>query len=91
VEHGGLEDREVVAAADRRDERRDLDRVIDVRRLMVALAPLVAMFAGGEGERFQEISGGRQETRDERLEMGRRPLKSTIDLPSLVYRPLSLT
>jgi hypothetical protein len=50
VEHRGLEYGDVLASAHGRDERRDLDGMIDVRRLVVSLAPLVAMLARGKGK-----------------------------------------
>jgi hypothetical protein len=53
VQDRRLEDCNVVAAADRRDQRGDLDRVIDVRYLAISLAPLLGMLASGEGNRLQ--------------------------------------
>jgi hypothetical protein len=54
VEQRGLENRQILDAADRGDQRRDFDRMIDVWRLMVAFAALVAVLSRGKRECAQE-------------------------------------
>lgn len=54
MEERRLKDRDVIDAADGGDQRRDLDGMVDVRRLVIALAPLVAMLGCRERECFQE-------------------------------------
>lgn len=48
VEDGRLQRGDIVDLPDCRQNRRDLDRVIDVRCLVIALASLVAMLESGE-------------------------------------------
>jgi hypothetical protein len=52
---------EVADAAVGGDQRRDLDRMVDVRSLVAPFASLIAMLVGGKGDGSQEFGGvGRQ-------------------------------
>ena len=57
VKEGRLQHLDVIYAADRGDEGRHFDRMVDVWRLMVALSPLVAVLEGGEAQGLEKANG----------------------------------
>lgn len=57
MQQGGLEDRDVVDATGRGEDRRDFDRMVDVGRLVISLAALVTVLVRGKGEGAQQGRG----------------------------------